>query len=226
MGIDSLWPYEPPLPALTLDSTHLNSHYDAASVTATELAEKLRCHGYAVCDDLLPLPLREAMALEIRAIGREPFQRGGIGRRQQLNEAIRRDQILWLTDQLPAAREYLRWLEGLRQQLNRELLLGVFDFEGHYAYYPPSAFYAKHFDAFQNSDRHRILTVITYLNRNWQPEEGGELILYDQNDKPLLTVLPESGRQVLFLSEEFAHEVRPAQRYRYSATGWFRVNQN
>lgn len=32
------------------------------------------------------------------------------------------------------------------------------------------------------------------------------------------------GTLVVFLSEEFEHEVLPAKRDRYSIAGWFRVN--
>jgi SM-20-related protein len=40
----------------------------------------------------------------------------------------------------------------------------------------------------------------------------------------LLSVQPLHGTVVVFLSEEFPHEVLPASRDRYSIAGWFRVN--
>jgi len=39
-------------------------------------------------------------------------------------------------------------------------------------------------------------------------------------------VLPQLGTLVVFLSEEFPHEVLAAQRDRYSIAGWFRVNSS
>lgn len=114
--------------------------------------------------------------------------------------------------------------EQLRQYLNRELYLGLFDFECHYAHYPQGAFYKKHYDAFQGSSNRRLSTVL-YLNPNWLPEDGGELILYtNDGDTVLETVLPKFGNMVIFLSEEFPHEVLPTNRSRYSLTGWFRIN--
>jgi len=34
------------------------------------------------------------------------------------------------------------------------------------------------------------------------------------------------NRLVIFLSEEFPHEVLPANTHRYSIAGWFRVNNS
>ena len=37
-------------------------------------------------------------------------------------------------------------LEELRLQFNRDLFLGIFDLELHYAWYAPGTFYARHVD--------------------------------------------------------------------------------
>ena len=39
-----------------------------------------------------------------------------------------------------------------------------------------------------------------------------------------ITVTPNFGTIVVFLSEEFPHEVLPALRDRYAIAGWFRLN--
>jgi SM-20-related protein len=66
---------------------------------------------------------------------------------------------------------------------------------------------------------------VTYLNQDWRASDGGELVLYqDEADKNGLRILPEAGTVVLFLSDEFPHEVLPAKVDRYSIAGWFRVN--
>ncbi|MEZ5449151.1 MAG: 2OG-Fe(II) oxygenase [Thiolinea sp.] len=67
----------------------------------------------------------------------------------------------------------------------------------------------------------RLVTVILYLNEDWQAEEGGELRLYTDDDS-YLDILPESGQLVAFLSEPFYHEVLPGSRERLSLTGWLR----
>jgi SM-20-related protein len=69
------------------------------------------------------------------------------------------------------------------------------------------------------------LSLVIYLNHDWQSGQGGELVLYHpQTGVEVQRVLPEFGTLVLFLSEEFPHEVLPATRQRSSVAGWFRVN--
>lgn len=154
------------------------------------------------------------------------FRRAGIGRKDdfQLNRFVRSDEICWLHGDTPAARDFLSWMEALRQGLNRRLFLGLFDYEAHYAAYPEGAFYKKHLDAFKGRSN-RVLSTVFYLNPNWQPTDGGELVIYNEADnQELERVLPEYGKLVIFLSEVFPHEVLPARRERYSIAGWFRVN--
>ncbi|MDQ6997923.1 MAG: 2OG-Fe(II) oxygenase [Mariprofundus sp.] len=38
-----------------------------------------------------------------------------------------------------------------------------------------------------------------------------------------MQVMPQAGRLVTFISEQFPHEVLPASRDRLSLTGWFRI---
>ena len=55
---------------------------------------------------------------------------------------------------------------------------------------------------------------------------AGELVLYHPvSDEIMEIVTPDFGKMVIFLSEEFPHEVLPAQTKRYSLTGWFRKKQ-
>jgi SM-20-related protein len=108
--------------------------------------------------------------------------------------------------------------------LNQRLFLGLFSFESHYAHYAPGAYYKRHYDAFRG-EANRVLSVVCYLNPNWSASDGGELVLYrDEQDREGLKVVPLYGTVVVFLSEEFPHEVLPASRDRYSVAGWFRVN--
>ena len=78
---------------------------------------------------------------------------------------------------------------------------------------------------FFKGQQNRVLSLVVYLNPGWQHEDGGELVLYrDESDAEGIRVTPLMGTVVVFLSEEFPHEVLPAQRDRYSIAGWFRVN--
>ncbi len=192
------------------------------------IVQALATLGLAIIDDFLP-PARVAeLAGEARELwARGGFQDAGIGQgaNSQLNATIRTDRTRWLNPAAttPAQCHYLATLEALRLAINRTLFLGLFEFEGHLAVYPPGAYYRKHLDQFRDQDQ-RLVSVILYLNNDWQEEDGGQLRLYTD---PTETgrqeqVLPIAGRLVCFLSDRFVHEVLPARRERISITGWFR----
>ncbi|MCG4455392.1 MULTISPECIES: 2OG-Fe(II) oxygenase [unclassified Pseudomonas] len=145
----------------------------------------------------------------------------GRGTGQEIREGVRGDRIQWLDAGLsPACDQYLALMDGLRQALNRELYLGLEDYECHFAMYPPGAFYQKHLDRFRDDDR-RAVSAVFYLNPQWQPEQGGALRLY-LADATTRDVPPEAGSLLVFLSADMPHEVLPATRERLSLTGWFR----
>ena len=150
----------------------------------------------------------------------------GSGADRQIAGDVRADQILWLeqSGSSEAQKECLDRFEEMRLKLNRELQLGLFEFECHFARYTPGAFYRKHLDQFSRDSRRR-LSIILYLNSNWQSEDGGELRLYLER-KPVsghVDIRPDGGTLVLFLSDRFPHEVLPAKRERLSLTGWFKT---
>ena len=115
---------------------------------------------------------------------------------------------------------YLDLLDKLRECLNRELFLGLEDYECHFALYPPGSFYRRHLDRFRDDDR-RTVTTVCYLNADWLPEHGGALRMALADDEEL-DVLPAAGTLVVFMSADFPHEVLPASRERLSLTGWYR----
>jgi SM-20-related protein len=136
-------------------------------------------------------------------------------------EGVRGDRIDWLeSGQSAACDQYMALLDELRQALNFGLYLGLEDFESHFALYPPGAFYLKHLDRFRDDDR-RAVSVVLYLNPDWQPEHGGALRLYLKNGE-VRDVSPLAGTLVVFLSAEMPHEVLPTTCDRLSLTGWFR----
>ena len=74
-------------------------------------------------------------------------------------------------------------------------------------------------------ESNRILSLVVYLNPDWTADDQGELVLYrDEDDSQGIKVTPTFGTVVAFLSEEFPHEVLPANRDRYSIAGWYRLN--
>ena len=198
------------------------------SVLFDQIAEQIYLDGYCVLPGALPDDLAHELATEVRELPETAFSRAGIGRQDdhQKTEAIRRDEICWIDDSTRAGKDWLDWTRELMQAINRRLFLGLFSFESHYAHYRAGDFYKVHLDAFRGQ-QNRVLTIVTYLNPDWQEENGGELVIYpEKSNQPLMQVVPEFGTVVVFLSEEFPHEVLPAKADRYSIAGWFRINNS
>jgi SM-20-related protein len=197
----------------------MNNKFDARfDLIADGLAE----NGYVVCDEFLAIEeVNEILQTENFIQGVESFQKAGIGKKQnqQINEAIRGDYIKWLDkNSAPApVRIYLDRLGHLIQFLNQSLYLSLKDYEVHVTIYPPGSYYKRHLDQFK-SDDHRKLSVICYLNPEWQESYGGQLRLFLKNGE--LDVLPIAGRLVCFRSDQIEHEVIPATQDRRSITGW------
>jgi SM-20-related protein len=154
------------------------------------------------------------------------FRRAGVGRGDKLEvrEDIRRDHVMWIETGSVEQDCWLAILEDIRLALNRKFFLGLFDYEGHFAIYPEGAFYKPHLDRHAGTND-RIVTVILYLNPDWQPGDGGELKIWtsaEGRDGAFQLIEPRLGTMVCFLSGEFWHEVLPAVKTRMSITGWFR----
>ena len=194
----------------------------------TAIAAEIATHGFAIrpgfvtTSDLAPLRQR---LVEWWQEGE--LRRAGVGRGEdwQLREDIRGDYVRWLdlSGDGPFFAFLSRYYEPLRLACNRELLLGLYEYEGHVTVYPPGRFYRRHVDQFRGAE-HRKLSVILYLNEGWRIEDGGALRMYlpEGGGERMIDVLPEGGTLVAFLSHEIAHEVLPATRERCSLTGWFR----
>ncbi len=194
-----------------------------------QAADALAGAGWWCGEDLVAPALVRDLRLELEAlVAADALTRAGVGREAdfQVDHSVRRDRIRWLTRQQPVHARFLGLAEDLRHALNRRLFLGLFEFEAHFAHYPPGAFYRRHLDSFRGA-ANRVLSTVAYLNDHWQPGDGGELVLYGANeeDEPI-RIAPRGGRLVIFLSEEVPHEVLPARRDRYSIAGWYRLNNS
>ena len=181
--------------------------------------------GLSVRDQFLAPPQIRALAdcARLRRV-RGDFGAARIGsdRSLQRREDIRGDSTCWITSPLwPAEQALLGELERLRLQLNRESLLGLFEVELHYAWYPPGAGYERHVDQPQGRVQRRV-SLVLYLNEDWTPEAGGELRIFDEADGHR-DIAPVAGRLVCFLTPGREHAVLPTQRDRLSVSGWFRT---
>ena len=193
------------------------------------LIDGILTDSYGVMDNFLSSAEVAALAACLRN-RRETgqFRSAGVGNEQvTVTVAVRGDEILWLDDATatPDEREFLRRIGEFVQYVNQTCYLGLRDYEFHYALYPVGTVYKRHLDRFR-SDLRRKLSVICYLNTNWQESDGGQLALYlpeKDGSERTVTITPVGGRLVCFDSGQLEHEVLPATRDRLSVTGWLKT---
>ncbi|EGQ9161811.1 2OG-Fe(II) oxygenase [Vibrio parahaemolyticus] len=187
-----------------------------------KLIDALATDGYYIWDDFLS----EEEVTQLRDCIPGNWKKARIGRNDDVTriESIRSDKIQWLKPAMgqPIA-NYLSKMEEIRQEVNRHFFLGLFEYEAHFAKYEKGDFYQKHLDCFKGNENRRLTTVF-YMNESWSEEDAGELVVYDLNDKEIATIPPRGGRLLVFLSEQFPHEVLPTNAERFSIAGWFRIN--
>jgi SM-20-related protein len=208
-------------PELGLDNQQQQSLFES-------IEHDIAHQGFSVQLNGLDDSLAQQLWFHLQQMPGEKFDDAGIGREtdHMQNRFVRRDEICWINGEYPATKAWLDWTSQLQQHLNRSLFMGLFSFESHFAHYRPGDFYKRHLDAFKGQ-ANRVLSLVVYLNPGWTTEDGGEIVIYrDEQDQEGIKVLPHFGTVVAFLSEDFPHEVLPAHRDRYSIAGWFRVNAN
>lgn len=194
------------------------------------IIEGILTDGYGIADNFLTPDEVSALAQRLherREAGQ--FRAAGIGNQQvTVERMIRGDEILWLdeTEATPEETAFLQRIGEFVDYVNQTCYLGLREYEFHYALYPPGTFYKRHLDQFR-SDSRRKLSVICYLNTDWQEADGGQLAIYlpdsDETTERQITVLPTGGRLVCFESGRLEHEVLPANRERLSVTGWLKT---
>lgn len=212
----------PPSPDLVMPATAA-----PASICFTGLINDLVEKHWFVAENYLSQALCTQLQQDLQQLHTQSLlSPAGIGRGKNhlLNDEVRGDYTHWLDGSSLAQQAYLAIMQELKNTLNRELFLGLFEYESHYALYPSGAFYKKHVDSFRGRSNRKVTTVL-YLNPAWQIEDAGEMRLYHpQTKQPLLDIAPRSGTLVCFMSEDLPHEVLPTQANRLSIAGWFRCN--
>lgn len=175
----------------------------------------------ALCSDLQCEAL--ALADDTKAI------EAGVGRGEShtMDKEIRRARIGWMDGSTPAQAQFLAEADALRTAINRRLFLGLFEFEAQFALTPVGGFYARHLDSFEGV-RNRVVTLVTYLDADWRPGDGGLLRVWPpearaDGEAGTSDIVPERGTLVLMLSERVPHEVLQSHRARASVAGWFRI---
>lgn len=185
---------------------------------------------YSVIEDFFSLSevaqLRNSL---LEKYEEDNFKKAAIGNRtnELIAKSIRGDFILWLNEAEAAEAEkaFFTKINDFVEYLNKTCYMGILQKEFHYALYPEGTFYKRHLDTFQNDDR-RKLSMVCYINeQDWQPEYGGELVIYKEEngvEKPI-TLYPFPGRVVIFESQLLEHEVKPVKTERLSITGWLKT---
>jgi SM-20-related protein len=189
---------------------------------AEQIAAGLAGAGWCWCPQLLPPELVTGLRVDL-LLRSHRLRPAAVGRERLHDSGERGDLTLWLEGAGPAQRAFLERLEQLRVELNRRLFLGLFDYQAHYALYPPGAVYRRHLDAFRGASN-RVLSTVFYLNEDWAADAGGELVLWNAAGVELARLAPVAGAALFFLSAEFPHAVLAATRPRYSIAGWFHRN--
>mmetsp|Transcript_24883 Transcript_24883/g.52850 ORF Transcript_24883/g.52850 Transcript_24883/m.52850 type:complete len:157 (+) Transcript_24883:88-558(+) len=146
--------------------------------------------------------------------------------------------------------------QRFRSLLTVENQLAPFQTELAYLFYPEGGYYKRHIDvqrkdggwnrlgrspedggSFTETAVRREISVLLYLNTQWQSEWGGQLRIFparesdsreesDLDSMPVegsLDVLPEGGTLVLLDSARVPHEVMPTRNPRQCVVGWFRT---
>lgn len=148
----------------------------------------------------------------------------GIGNadKKDNKQTMRSDQIYWLdkSHNNTFENEFLNQIEDFIGYMNETCYTGITDYEFHYAVYETGSYYHRHKDQFQNDDN-RKFSLINYLNPNWINDDGGQLLLYQNN--AIQSIAPKSQTAVFFKSNETEHEVAVANKKRMSITGWLKV---
>lgn len=183
------------------------------------LVQQLRDTGWSYQQNVLNAKLVNQLA---DICHKRTFLQAGIGKglKNVINETIRSDSISWLdSDEAePAIQNYFQQVAAIQRQLNAKFYLGLNGFEGHFSRYPVGSYYKPHYDCFAN-DKRRVISLIFYINHNWQPQDGGQLCLHLTDEKRLIE--PVAGSMICFLSEEILHEVLPTKKERMALTGWY-----
>ncbi len=187
-----------------------------------QIADQLADSHYAIIDNFLTLQEVDDLLAVFDIHKKEGnFKAAAIGDsdKKQVNQSIRKDLIKWIDTEtaFTPTQNFLRRMDDVKQYLNRTCFLGIKEYETHFTIYPPGAFYKRHLDQFKDSGNRKI-SFICYLNRDWQPEHGGELRMY--LPEGIKDVTPTAGKLACFRSDVVEHEVLVSHANRYSLTGW------
>jgi SM-20-related protein len=188
------------------------------------IIDGLMTHNFVEFDCFFENSILEGMEKELlKSIEEEKLRLAGIGQGADFEKvkSIRSDKIKWIQNNTEIAAEssFLDEINTFSSYLNQTCYTGITGNEFHYAVYEKGTFYKRHLDQFKN-DENRKFSVITYLNKDWKEEDGGQLLLFIGDET--IKIQPNWGKTVFLKSELIEHEVSLSHRQRLSITGWLR----
>lgn len=189
-----------------------------------EIGTSLRESGWWA-GKLLPEELARALfdeACRMHAAGDFTAAAIGAGHTKAVDRTIRGDETCWVEGETVIQQQFLQYMLATKNVFESHFPIALDNFAGHYSYYPAGTSYQKHMDNARQRNS-RIFSAVNYLNPDWQPGDGGELVIYDSESGSgeIARIKPAFGITALFFSTDFPHEVLETARPRYSVTGWF-----
>jgi SM-20-related protein len=189
-----------------------------------QLIDSYLDNNIGIDDNFLNAPLCDGLRQNILRLQKDELMTAaGIGNNdiKDTEQKMRGDKIYWLDKSHDNVfeQEFLSQVEDFITYLNQTCYTGINGYEFHYAVYEEGSFYKKHKDQFKN-DSNRKYSLVNYLNNNWMEEDGGQLVVY-QNDTAQ-KIQPHAQTSVFFKSDAMEHEVIKANRSRMSVTGWLK----
>ncbi len=183
-------------------------------------------HQYGVSEDFISAGLARELRQNLITLDQDDrMKKAGIGNNlvKDTGQDKRGDRIFWMDNESEdkPERAFLDQIDAFVRYLNETCYVGISDYEFHYALYDTGSSYQRHVDQFQNNN-HRKFSLIHYLNNDWTPEHGGELMIYQQNETE--KILPNIRKAVFFQSDACEHAVSPATRPRMSISGWLKTS--
>ena len=182
--------------------------------------DELSLNNYVVIDNFLDNHKLDAIQSFFKS-HLDEFSKAGIGALGDniIRNDIRGDYTYWLERQRDVVLDEI-WslIDETIYIYNRYCFLGLSGYEFHLAHYPKGGHYDRHLDQFNNRNN-RTISMIIYLNKNWQKGDGGELEIFLDDNSSIL-VEPIEARCVMFKSAVVPHAVLASNKPRFSLTGW------
>lgn len=178
-----------------------------------------------IAEDFIPVGLAARLKAKLKQLFADnALHAAGIGNGivPMQDTAVRGDMIRWLdrSHEVPCENDFLDLMDSFVSYLNLTCYTGITGYEFHYTMYGPGSYYRKHIDQFHNNEG-RKYSMVMYLNDDWQPADGGELMIHQNGIRQ--SISPTGGKSVFFSSSEMEHEVLLTSKPRMSITGWLKV---